>query len=138
MSTFTKASLKTLLCSHIARCMNLDLHPNDFSMSCIRPRVGFTHGFEITTIITTDFLRIRVYIQNTTTLNRLSLPSLESDDQAKVGPADNIQVVLGYLNLGVTDYCSSDTVVAPEGTNAILFEDGGRMIWEDGGFILWE
>jgi len=111
---------------------------DDYDMRCIRPRVGFTHGFELNTKVTTDYVRVRVYIKNTIVEHYLRPPVLEADDQTKVGAEDIIRVVLGALNLGTAEYCAIEEGATAPATDRILYEDGGAILWLNGDYMAWE
>lgn len=138
MAKYNQASLKNALCVHIGHHIGISTDMGDYDMKCIRPRVGFTHGFEINTKATTDYVRVRVYIKNTMVEHYLRPPTLEADDQSKVGPEDTIRVVLGALNLGNVDYCVPEAGEVVPSADRILYEDGsGAILWDNGDFMTW-
>ena len=128
-------TLKTLLMSEISRSLNKTITQEEVEMFCIPPRVGYDHGIEVRTRITTDYLRTRIYLKDALEF-RVQKYNKEILRPKIIGIGDEATIFLGAADIRIPNLCAalSYNINPP----AWQWEDGGYIQWEDGSLVLME
>ena len=121
---------------------NRQLRPVDFSITCIAKKQDYFLAFEVFTLRTDDFLRMRVYLQMGSSDNLQPFKLEVSSPYYNNSAEDEVWITLGSLDVYHLEsgFLKENNLLKCPGIidNILLLEDGTGILTEDGGFILME
>lgn len=121
---------------------NKQLNPADFAIICVPKKADYPLAFEIFTTRIDDFLRLRVYLQITSSDNFQPFKLEVTTPYVNNSPEDEVWVTLGSLDKYHIEsgYLKEDGLYrCPDMVdNILLMEDGNAILAEDGSYILME